>query len=67
MPSYLVIAEMLEEPERRFEYDSADPLELDSVFEEDDGDAAFTVRRLLADDSGYYDGLVNADELVAVV
>ena len=64
MPSYLVIADMVDKPERRFEYDSAQPLEPDSVFPDDDTDAAFKVWRLIEDDSGHYDGLVNADEFI---
>jgi hypothetical protein len=66
MPSYLVIAATFEDPEARFEYESVEPLATDSVFADDSSDAVYKAWRVLADDSGRYDGLVNADQLVGV-
>ena len=63
MPSYLVIAAPLgEESERRFEYEAAEPLGPDSIFR---ADGLYKVCRVLADYSGRYDGLIDADQLVA--
>jgi hypothetical protein len=64
MPSYLVIASTQEDPEFRFEYESVEPLGAGSVFSDDNSGAAFKVWRVMADDTGRYDGLVDADELV---
>jgi hypothetical protein len=63
LPSYLVIAATGSQPERRFEYSSVEPLGHDFVFS-DDG-SSYRVWRLVADDSGRYDGLVEAEALVA--
>ena len=61
--SYLVIASTADDPEFRFEYESIERLGAGSVFRSDDGESVYKVWRVFADDSGRYDGLVDADEL----
>jgi hypothetical protein len=57
--SYLVIASRVDDGRpRRFEYMSHEPLGHETTFT---ADATYKVWRVVADDSGRYDGLVDAE------
>jgi hypothetical protein len=57
--SYLVIASPVpDERERRFEYTTYEPLGHEMTFT---ADGIYKVWRVVADDSGRYDGLVDAE------
>ena len=49
-----------EEQERRFEYASLEPLGHGSVFHDHGSDTSYSVWRIVPDESGRYDGLVDA-------
>ena len=66
MPSYLVLAVTVDRKQRRFVYESAEPLAPDAIFPDAELDAFYAVWRLMPDDSGTYDGLVDANQLVGV-